>query len=46
VALSLPRILGARGVEATLYPRLNEEERQALRRSAEILKGAASALGF
>ena len=46
VALSLPRILGARGVEATLYPRLNEEERQALKRSAEILKGAASALGF
>jgi L-lactate dehydrogenase len=46
VALSLPRILGARGVEATVYPRLNEEERQALRRSAEILKGAASALGF
>ncbi len=46
VALSLPRILGAGGVEATVYPRLNEEERQALRRSAEILKGAASALGF
>ena len=46
VALSLPRILGAQGVEATLYPRLDEEERQALRRSAAILKEAALALGF
>ncbi|MEN2982072.1 MAG: L-lactate dehydrogenase [Thermus sp.] len=46
VALSLPRILGAEGVEATVYPSLDEGERQALRRSAEILKEAASSLGF
>ncbi|MCS6869018.1 L-lactate dehydrogenase [Thermus sp.] len=46
VALSLPRILGAEGVEATVYPSLGEGERQALRRSAEILKEAASSLGF
>ncbi|MCX7848916.1 L-lactate dehydrogenase [Thermus sp.] len=46
VALSLPRILGAEGVEATVYPSLDKGERQALRRSAEILKEAASSLGF
>lgn len=46
VALSLPRVLGAGGVEATFYPQLAPEERQALRHSATLLKEAASALGF
>ena len=46
VSLSLPRILGAGGVEGTVYPSLSPEEREALRRSAEILKEAAFALGF
>lgn len=44
VALSLPRIVGAAGVTATLYPPLNDEERIGLRRSAEILKEAADSL--
>jgi L-lactate dehydrogenase len=46
VSLSLPRLLGAEGVEETLYPSLDASEREALRRSAEILKEAAFALGF
>ncbi|WP_018112244.1 L-lactate dehydrogenase [Thermus igniterrae] len=46
VALSLPRILGAEGVEATIYPSLDEGEREALRQSATILKEAATSLGF
>ena len=41
VALSLPRIVGAGGVLATLPPALDADERAALRRSAEILKAAA-----
>lgn len=40
VALSLPRIVGARGIAATLFPDLDYSERQALRRSAEMLKEA------
>jgi len=36
----------AGGVEGTVYPSLSPEEREALRRSAEILKEAAFALGF
>jgi L-lactate dehydrogenase len=39
--LSLPRIVGARGIERTMFPALAEDERQALERSAEILRGAA-----
>ncbi len=46
VALSLPRVLGAGGVEATVYPGLDPEERRALAQSAGILREAASALGF
>lgn len=42
VALSLPRIIGAQGVVTDLSPDLDEEERKALRRSAEILKDAIS----
>lgn len=41
VALSLPRIVGAGGVLATLPPALDGDERATLRRSAEILKAAA-----
>ena len=41
VALSLPRIVGANGVIATLYPELSHDEEAALRRSAEILKDSA-----
>ncbi len=39
VCLSLPRIVSAEGVEKTFLPEMNEEERNALQASAEILKG-------
>jgi L-lactate dehydrogenase len=40
VALSLPRIIGARGIAATLFPDLDYSERKALKHSAELLKSA------
>jgi L-lactate dehydrogenase len=40
VALSLPRVVGASGIAATLVPDLDFGERKALRRSAELLKAA------
>ncbi len=46
VALSLPRIVGRNGVVATLPVKLDEEERKALRRSAEILKQSATQIGY
>ena len=46
VTLSLPRIISQSGVTATLSPSLATEEREALRRSAEILKQAATQLGY
>ncbi len=42
VSFSLPRIVGAAGVIASLRPELSEPERTKLRRSAEILRQAAS----
>ena len=41
VTLSLPRIVGAAGVLATLHPELCIDEQAALRRSAEVLKKTA-----
>jgi len=41
VALSVPRIVGARGVEADLFPDLSPEETAALARSAMILRDTA-----
>ena len=38
VSLSLPRLVGANGVSATLWPELDTGEYEALRRSATILK--------
>ncbi len=46
VTLSLPRIVSAHGIEQTVHPPLNDGEREALRRSAEILKGAITEIGF
>jgi L-lactate dehydrogenase len=46
VALSLPRIVGRQGVVATLPVSLSEDERLALRKSAEILKQVATQLGY
>ena len=44
VALSLPRVIGASGVVCDLFPVLNDDERSALRQSAEILKEAADSV--
>ncbi len=41
VALSIPRVVGAQGVEATLRPRLSAAEQALLERSADILREAA-----
>ncbi|MDT7918994.1 MAG: hypothetical protein RQ868_00210 [Meiothermus sp.] len=46
VTLSLPRILGAGGVEGTVHPQLDAAEQAALWQSAQIIKEAAAALGF
>jgi L-lactate dehydrogenase len=46
VSLSLPRVLKAKGIEATIRPMLSNEETQALKRSAEILKEAAVELNL
>jgi len=46
VSLSLPRILGAQGVAATLRPGLDDDEDAALRKSAEILRGVAGEVGL
>lgn len=44
VTLSLPRIVGAQGCGALLRPELDESEKAALKRSAEILKEASDSL--
>jgi L-lactate dehydrogenase len=44
VALSIPRVVGAAGVTAALFPDLDAGEHAALERSARLLKDTASAL--
>ena len=46
VALSLPRVIGREGVVATLPVKLESEEREALKKSAEILKRSAVQIGY
>lgn len=46
VALSVPRVIGADGVLADLFPELDREERAALRRSAILIKEATESLRF
>jgi len=46
VSLSLPRVLKAKGIEATIQPILSSEEEKALNRSAELLRQAAAELKF
>ncbi len=46
VSLSLPRVLKAKGIEATVQPMLSNEEEKALKRSAAILKEAGAELNF
>ncbi|ASJ76337.1 L-lactate dehydrogenase [Granulosicoccus antarcticus] len=45
VCLSLPRIIGAGGIEDTLMPAMTETEMQALGASARMLKETTDALG-
>ena len=45
-SLSLPRVLKATGVAATIQPSLSEEETQALKKSAEILRKATDELSY
>lgn len=44
VSLSLPRVLGAEGIKATITPELSEEERILLNQSGSILREATSEL--
>lgn len=46
IALSLPRIVGRQGIITTLSVKLSSEEREALRKSAEILKQHATKIGY
>ncbi len=45
VALSLPTVVGASGIDHVIVPEMAEEEREALARSAEILRAARADLG-
>ncbi len=46
VSLSLPRVLGSKGIVAELRPALSSEEHIELKKSAKILKDTASQLGY
>ncbi|HUU49907.1 MAG TPA: L-lactate dehydrogenase [Nitrospinota bacterium] len=45
ISLSLPRVVGKEGIVRTLRPTLSNEEQTALKKSADILREAASKLG-
>ena len=42
VTISLPRIVGGNGVLTTLFPPINQEERAALKASAQLIRNAIS----
>ena len=46
ISLSLPRVVGAKGVLTELRPDLSSEELLALKKSADILKEAALSLNI
>jgi L-lactate dehydrogenase len=46
VCMSLPRVVGAEGILATLRPSLTEEETHQLVKSADMLRGRAQELGL
>jgi len=46
ISLSLPRLVGAKGVLAELKPSLSSDELSALEKSAELLKTAAGEIGY
>jgi len=45
VSISLPRVVGRAGVLSTLRPEFSAEESEKLRRSAQIIRDAASQIG-
>ncbi len=46
VALSLPHVIGRTGIQSTLHPILNPQEKTALRKSAEIIKNHLNTIGY
>ena len=46
VALSLPLVIGQTGIQATLRPPINLEEKKALHDSALLIKSSAASLGY
>ena len=46
VTLSLPSVVGRRGVERIIEPEMSESEQQILRRSAEAIQEALSRLNL
>jgi L-lactate dehydrogenase len=46
LCFSLPRVIGQRGVIGTLQPALSDDERNALRTSAAVVRDAAKEIGF
>ncbi len=46
ISLSLPRVVGRAGVLSTLRPEFSAEEGEKLRRSAQIIRDAASQIGL
>ena len=46
LSFSLPRVIDANGIVETIHPSLSQEENQALFKSAEVLKEAASDLKY
>ena len=46
LSLSLPRVVGAEGIVATLRPGLSDAEHAALGKSASLLREAARSIGF
>ena len=46
VCLSVPRVLGSDGIRAELWPAMSDEEHEALRKSADILRKAAGETGY
>ena len=46
LSLSLPRVVDAEGIVATLRPDLSDAEHAALGKSAKLLREAAAGIGF
>ncbi|MCC9624736.1 L-lactate dehydrogenase [Thalassospira sp. MA62] len=44
IALSIPRVVGATGIEATLMPDINAAEREGLAKSAQLLKDSVESI--